>query len=141
MHIDVVAAIIRKNDEILITQRPDNVHLANLWEFPGGKVESGETLRAALVREIREELGIKIRVDGEYCRIDHDYPGRSVRLYFFNCTILEGEPQSLAVAALRWVSPTDLDQFEFPPADAELIRKLTIDATNNLNDIWHGECS
>src|SRR5436190_17133803 len=119
MRVNVVAAIIRRNGRILITQRPDNVHLARMWEFPGGKVEPGESFEAALVREIREELGIAISVGKEFFRIDHDYPAKSVRLHFFNCTILEGEPQPLDVADLRWVEPRELDHFQFPPADAE----------------------
>ena len=124
MIIEVVAAVIRTDGKILITQRLDQVHLAKLWEFPGGKVEPGESLEGALIREIREELGINIRVNDEFFTVEHDYPAKSVRLHFFNCTITDGEPAALAVADLRWVSPTDLNSFEFPPADAELIGKL-----------------
>ena len=119
-----VAAIIRHDDLILITKRPDNVHLAGLWEFPGGKVESGESLEAALHREIREELGVEITVDREFFSVAHEYPDKSVHLHFFDCTILRGEPQPLEVADLRWVKAAELDDFEFPPADVELIRKL-----------------
>ena len=124
MRVNVVAAIIRRAGQILITRRFDNVHLPGIWEFPGGKVEAGETLEVALQREILEELGIKIRVDEEFFRIDHDYPTKSIRLHFFNCAILEGKPQPLDVADLRWVAPEQLDDFPFPPADAELIAKL-----------------
>jgi mutator protein MutT len=120
----IVAAIIRRDDQILITKRPDNVHLAGLWEFPGGKVESGESLPAALEREIREELGVEITVDREYFSVEHEYPEKSVHLHFFDCTILRGEPQPLEVADLRWVKAAELDDFEFPPADVELIRRL-----------------
>jgi mutator protein MutT len=122
--IDVVAAIIRRAGEILITQRLDRAHLGGMWEFPGGKVESGETLESALQREIREELGVKIRVDTLFFTIDHDYPTKSVRLHFFNCTLIEGEPQPLDVADLRWVEPDALVHFQFPPADADLIVRL-----------------
>jgi mutator protein MutT len=124
VRINVVAAIIRRGDKILITQRLDNVHLARLWEFPGGKVERDESLEAALEREIREELGLKIRVNDEFFIIDHDYPTKSVRLHFFNCTVTDGEAQSLAVADFRWVNPQDLDTYPFPPADAALIARL-----------------
>ena len=124
MRINVVAAIIRRNDQILITQRPANVHLARFWEFPGGKVEAGETLEVALQREILEELGIKIRVNDEFFTVDHDYPAKSVRLHFFNCTILENEARPIGVADLRWVTAQDLDNYQFPPADAALIEKL-----------------
>jgi len=124
VRIDVVAAIIRRDTKILITQRLDDVHLARLWEFPGGKVEPGESLEVALRREIQEELGIKIRVDDEFFTVDHDYPTKSVRLHFFNCVILEGDAQPLDVADLRWVKPDDINNYQFPPADIELIRKL-----------------
>jgi mutator protein MutT len=122
--IDVVAAIIRRNRQILITRRFDHVHLPGLWEFPGGKVEPGESLQAALEREILEELGVRIHVQDEFFTVEHDYPTRSVRLHFFNCSIIEGEPRPIEVADLRWVDPRDLGQFEFPAADAELIAKL-----------------
>jgi mutator protein MutT len=122
--IEVVAAVIRRAGKILITQRLDDVHLARLWEFPGGKVEAKESLEAALRREIREELGIDIAVGDEFYTVEHDYPGKSVRLHFFNCVINDGEPAALGVADLRWVSPSELVQFKFPPADAELIERL-----------------
>ena len=124
MIVEVVAALIRRHGKILISQRPDDVHLARLWEFPGGKVEAGESLETALRREIREELGIDVAVGEEYFTVEHDYPGKSVRLHFFNCSIECGEPQALGVADLRWVSPEELSRFEFPPADAELIERL-----------------
>ncbi|HYR88071.1 MAG TPA: (deoxy)nucleoside triphosphate pyrophosphohydrolase [Terriglobia bacterium] len=126
MIIDVVAAIIRRGERILITQRFDNVHLPGLWEFPGGKVEAGESLQAALEREIREELGLQIRVHDEFFTTEHDYPTKSVRLHFFNSSIIEGEPRLIDVADLRWVLPQDLDQFEFPEADADLIARLNL---------------
>jgi len=122
--IEVVAAIIRRAKKILITRRRDHVHLAGLWEFPGGKVEDGESLRSALQREILEELGVDVEVDCEFFTVEHEYPAKSVRLHFFNCTILQGEPQRLDVADLQWVDIAALPNFEFPPADVELIRKL-----------------
>ena|SRR5436190_21935386 len=124
VRIDVVAAIIRRNERILITKRLGNVHLAGMWEFPGGKVEAGESLPAALEREIREELGIEISVAGKFLTIEHDYPSKSVCLHFFNCSIVDGHPQRFGVADYQWVEPKRLGDFEFPPADAELIRKL-----------------
>lgn len=126
MIIEVVAAVIRKDGKILITQRLRDVHLAGLWEFPGGKVEGGESLEAALEREIREELGVRIVVGDEFYMVEHDYPGKSVRLHFFNCEIREGQPTAVGVADMRWVVPGELLNFEFPPADAELIEKLRL---------------
>ena len=124
MTVDVVAAIILDNQKILITQRFDNVHLPGLWEFPGGKVEPDESLTAGLEREIREELGVTILVGDEFFSVVHDYTPKSVRLHFFNCSIIDGEPHPLEVADMRWVRPEELGQFEFPPADADLIAIL-----------------
>jgi 8-oxo-dGTP diphosphatase len=120
----VVAAIVRRNGKILITRRLDHVHLGGLWEFPGGKVEGEESLEGALLREILEELGINIAIGPEIFTIEHDYPSKSVRLHFFDCTVIQGEPQALDVSDLRWVTPSQLADFEFPPADAKLIQKL-----------------
>ena len=124
VRVDVVAAIIRRNGKILITRRLDHVHLGGLWEFPGGKVEAEESLEGALLREIREELGMEVAVGTEIFTIEHDYPTKSVRLHFFDCSVIQGEPQPLDVSELRWVTPPQLAEFEFPPADAELIQKL-----------------
>ncbi len=120
----VAAAVIRRDQHILLTKRPANVHLANLWEFPGGKVESGESLEAALRRELREELDIEANVIDEYFTTTHHYPSKSVELHFFNCTILSGEPRAVEVAEVRWVKSSDLEAYEFPEADRELIERL-----------------
>ena len=122
--VSVVAAIIRRQGRILITRRPDDVHLAGMWEFPGGKVEPNESLQAALVREIEEEVGVTIEALDETFTVEHHYPSRFVQLHFFNCRILSGEPKALQVADLRWVLPVELDQFHFPEADRELIARL-----------------
>jgi mutator protein MutT len=122
--VTVVAAITRRGDEILITRRFDNVHLPGLWEFPGGKVESGESMTAALQREIREELGVEIAVGEEFLAVRHEYPGKVVDLHFFDCVLVAGEPQAIEVADLRWVRVSELDGFEFPAADGALLKKL-----------------
>jgi mutator protein MutT len=122
--VTVVAAIIRRANKILITRRLNDVHLPGYWEFPGGKVEANESLKAALDREIREELGLIIRVEDEFFTIEHTYPSRTVRLHFFNCSVLEGDPKPLQVADMRWVDADELAGFQFPPADAELIKRL-----------------
>ena len=120
----VVAAIIRRDGKLLITRRFDNVHLPGLWEFPGGKVEAGESLQAALEREIDEEIGVHIRVADECFSVEHEYPSKTIRLHFFNCAISEGEPRALGVAELRWILPSELIQYPFPPADTHLISML-----------------
>jgi mutator protein MutT len=120
----VVAAIIRREGKFLITRRPGNVHLAGLWEFPGGKVEEGESLQEALLREILEEIAVQVAVGAEFFQIEHQYPTRSVRLHFFDCTIVSGEPQAIEVSEIRWVAPHELQAYAFPEADRELIARL-----------------
>jgi mutator protein MutT len=137
MHsIRVVAAIIQRDGQYLITRRPDNVHLGGLWEFPGGKVEASESLEQAVVREIEEEIGTTVRVLGEYFQIEHHYPARSVQLHFFDCVIVSGEPAALHVAEMRWVGPEELDDFTFPEADRELISRLR----SRPPQSFHREC-
>lgn len=120
----VAAAIIRRDDLILLSRRKPDAHLPDLWEFPGGKVEPGESLTAALMREIMEELGISIHVGDEYYMTTHHYATRSVELHFFNCSIVDGEPKAIEVAEFCWVKPIDLLSYKFPEADLELVKRL-----------------
>ena len=123
--IDVVAGVIRREDgRLLITQRLADDTLGGYWEFPGGKVDPGEELRAALARELREELGIEAEIGAEIHSIVHAYPDRDVRLYFYEARIISGEPQKIEVADLRWVTLADLDQYQFPEADRPLLNQL-----------------
>lgn len=121
----VAAAIIHRDQDILLTKRLANVHLPNLWEFPGGKVESGESLKAALQRELREELDIEANVLDELFSTTHHYPTKSVELHFFTCTIASGEPRAIEVAEFRWVKSSELHSYDLPEADRELIERLT----------------
>jgi mutator protein MutT len=122
--IEVSAALIFRDGKLLITQRRAGSHLGGLWEFPGGKREPGETFEACLIREIREELGVDISVGALFEDVSHAYPEKSVRLKFFLCRLLAGEPQPLDCAAIRWVTPLELSDYEFPAADARLVGKL-----------------
>ena len=122
--IEVSAALIFRGGKLLITQRHPGTHLGGLWEFPGGKREPGETFEACLLREIREELGVEIRVGALFEEIAHDYPEKSVHLKFFACELISGEPEAIDCAALKWIQPTELSQHEFPAADALLLEKL-----------------
>ena len=122
--IAVVAAVIEENGAFLVTRRPQGVHLAGLWEFPGGKIDGGETHGAALRREILEELGTGIDVHDLLFTVTHDYPDRSVALYFYRCT-LTGRPAALLGQEMRWVRRSELPALGFPPADEELIRILS----------------
>src|SRR5277367_6922560 len=100
--IGVSAALIFRDGKLLITQRHADAHLGGLWEFPGGKLEAGETFEQCLVREIREELGVEISVGDLFEEISHTYPEKSVHLKFFLCRLLSGEPQALDCAAVKW---------------------------------------
>jgi 8-oxo-dGTP diphosphatase len=123
--IEVAAAIIRRGDTMLIAQRRADDHQANLWEFPGGKRERGESFEQCLARELREELGITACVGRLLHDVTHDYPERAVRLCFFECELLDGHPQPLHCQACRWVRVSELKAYSFPPADDELVRMLS----------------
>jgi 8-oxo-dGTP diphosphatase len=122
----VVAAVIREGERVLLSQRKAGTHLAGAWEFPGGKVEAGEDPRAALVRELREELGVEAVVGAPLEVVFHRYPEKSVLLLFFACTLAPTSPApaALEVAAIRWVATRELREEDFPPADVGLVRAL-----------------
>jgi 8-oxo-dGTP diphosphatase len=120
----VVAAVIEENGAFLVTRRQKGVHLAGLWEFPGGKIDDGETHAAALMREIREELDADVDVGDLVFDVTHAYEDRTVALYFYRCT-LRGSPRPLLGQEMRWVPRAELATLGFPPADEELITLLT----------------
>jgi mutator protein MutT len=120
----VTAAVVEREGRYLVTRRQKGVHLEGFWEFPGGKCDADETLEACLRRELREELAVEAIVGEELFAISHAYPDRTVELHFFRCAIV-GEPAPQLGQAMRWVPGGDLPTLEFPPADAELIRKLS----------------
>ena len=120
----VSAALIIRGGKLLITQRHPQAHLGGLWEFPGGKREPDETFEQCLVREIREELGVKIIVGGLFEYVTHAYPEKTVYLKFFVCRLLDGEPQPLGCKAVKWAGKSELADYEFPAADATLLKKL-----------------
>jgi mutator protein MutT len=129
--IDVSAALLFRRGKLLITRRHAKAHLGGLWEFPGGKREPDETFEQCLVREIREELGVAIAVGRLFESILHPYPEKTVHLKFFVCQLLNGEPQTLGCAAVNWVGRSELANFEFPAADAQLLQKL-----QNSPELW-----
>ena len=120
----VVAAIIERDDAFLLTRRQQGVHLEGLWEFPGGKIDAGETHAQALVRELREELGVDVHVKELRFHTTHEYDDRTIALYFYECE-LRGTPRPLLGQQMRWVPRDELATLGFPPADRELIRMLT----------------
>ncbi|HET7874210.1 MAG TPA: (deoxy)nucleoside triphosphate pyrophosphohydrolase, partial [Methylomirabilota bacterium] len=99
-------------------------HLAGFWEFPGGKPRPGETPEQALAREIREELGALVVVGDLIETVDWTYPDKRLRLHFYRC-VIQGEPRPLEGQEIAWVAPGDLRRYEFPPADARLIERLS----------------
>ena len=121
---EVVAALIWVEDRFLICQRPAHKDRGLLWEFVGGKVEPGETKEQALVRECREELAVTISVGEVFMEVDHDYPDLNVHLMLFNAAIIEGIPQMLEHNDIRWITPEDIPQYNFCPADEEVLRKI-----------------
>ena len=122
--IEVVAALIRNNDKILICQRPANKARSLLWEFVGGKVEPGETKEQALIRECQEELGITLSVGEVFMDVVHEYPDITIRLTLLNATIAEGVPQKLEHNDIRWITVDEIDQYSFCPADTEILLQL-----------------
>ena len=119
----VVAAVIENEGAFLVTRRLEGTHLAGLWEFPGGKIASGESLADGLRREIREELDADVDVDALVYETRHDYPEQSISLHFYRCT-LRSTPRPLLGQEMKWVPRSELRALDFPPADEELIRRL-----------------
>ena len=120
--IHVVAAVIRGTDgRILIARRADTQHQGGLWEFPGGKVEEGEGVEAALARELREELGIEVTRSRALIKVSHDYPDKQVLLDVREVEAFTGEPHGAEGQPLEWVSPRDLAQYEFPEANKPIV--------------------
>ena len=121
---EVVAALIRKGEKFLICQRPAHKGSGLLWEFVGGKVEMGETKEQALARECREELGVTMNVGEIFAEAVHEYPDITVHLTLFNASIAEGEPQKLEHNDIQWISPNEIPNYLFCPADEEILREI-----------------
>ena len=121
---DVVAALIWEGERFLACQRPVNKARALLWEFVGGKVEPGETLEQALIRECREELDITVEPRDIFMEVIHEYPDLTVRLTLFNAVIAQGVPKALEHNDIRWITTAEIDSLDFCPADEEILKKL-----------------
>lgn len=119
-----VAVIWNDRGEILIDKRPPKGLLGGLWEFPGGKIEAGETVEQCIQREIKEELGIEIAVGDRLIEIDHAYTHFRVTLQVYHCRHLSGIPQTIECDEIRWVTLDEIDQFPFPKANVEIIKAL-----------------
>lgn len=122
--IRVVAAMVARSDRYLITQRRATAILPLLWEFPGGRVEAGETDEAALVRELRERLDADIKVGQLISFVSHPYDHYRVELYLYECSLTSDEVSGRNVADVRWVRSDDFEKYEFTPADEASMAKL-----------------
>lgn len=123
--IPVTAALIQRGDRILIAQRKPGDPLESLWEFPGGKLQFGERPEDGLIREIREELGFRIRVTGLFSVESHVYGEKQILLLVYRCDPTgDGEPVALDVGGFQWVTPAEMSRFAFAPADQPIVAKL-----------------
>lgn len=120
----MVAGILERDREVLIAQRPDGKHGAGLWEFPGGKIEPGESPAEALERELSEELGIETVEPQSFLQLEHDYEKHSVRLHFLIVDRWQGDPASMEGQVIRWVRRDALKDYEFLPANTPVIDAL-----------------
>lgn len=121
---EVVAALIFDNDKFLICQRPENKARGLLWEFVGGKVEPGETKPQALIRECKEELDITVEPKSVFTEVTHTYPDITIHLTLFNCVISCGEPKLLEHKEMKWITPKEIPDYSFCPADAAILNRL-----------------
>ena len=122
--VEVVAALIWDKNKFMICQRSAHKARALLWEFVGGKVEPGETKEQALMRECREELALTISVGEKFMDVTHEYPDLTVHLTLFNAAIAEGVPQMLEHNDIKWITPSEIPNYDFCPADEEILAKI-----------------
>jgi 8-oxo-dGTP diphosphatase len=131
--VEVVAALIWDKGRFMICQRPAHKARGLLWEFVGGKVEAGETKAQALIRECREELAVTVAVGDVFMEVIHEYPDITVHLTLFNATIADGVPQKLEHNDIQWISPDEIPNYAFCPADEEILRRII--------SVYHGKRS
>lgn len=123
----VVAALIWKQDKFMICQRPVSKTRALEWEFVGGKVEKGETLEQALIRECREEIGVEVEVGNVYTEVDHVYPDITIHLTLFNASLNGKDPVKLEHNDIRFILPSEIPQYDFCPADKDILKQIIRD--------------
>ncbi|MBZ0159417.1 (deoxy)nucleoside triphosphate pyrophosphohydrolase [Candidatus Methylomirabilis sp.] len=124
--VEVAAGLIVRDGRILIAQRLNNAHLGGLWEFPGGKRQANESFETCLKREVMEELGLTIAVHEQVSSAEHHDAELQIQLRFYRCTVLAGEPHPLGCEAFRWVTPTEISAYSFPPADLPLVQQIAL---------------
>lgn len=129
----VVAALIWRNGKFLICRRPPQKARGNLYEFVGGKVEPGETKEQALTRECQEELDVEVRAKSVFMELTHVYPDMTVDLTLYNAELVEGEPKLLEHSDIRWITPSEIPNYDFCPADKEILKKLMNEAQHLIS--------
>ena len=122
--VEVVAGLVWRGDKFMICQRPKHKARGLLWEFVGGKVERGESREDALIRECKEELDVIVKPLDVFCTVDHVYPDITIRLILFNAEIVSGTPKLLEHADLKWITAEDIDNYQFCPADKEILERI-----------------
>ena len=130
---EVVAALIWDGNKFMICQRPAHKSRALIWEFVGGKVEPGETKEQALIRECQEELEITLCVDDVFVDVIHEYPDLTIHLTLFNATIAAGIPRKLEHNDIKWITPDEIPNYDFCPADVEILEKIYGNYINSIN--------
>ena len=128
--VDVVAALIRDGERFLICKRPAHKARALMWEFPGGKVEPGESPQDALIRECMEELDVTLDVGELYMQVTHDYPDIQIRLSLYEAVIASGQLRGKEHEALCWILPREIPDYEFCPADVDIIHRIRREGRN-----------
>lgn len=122
--IEVVAAFIQENNRFMICQRPQNKARGLLWEFVGGKVEAGESKEQALIRECQEELSITIEPTNALVDVTYNYSDISIHLTLFKCIVFKGEPALLEHKDIKWITTSEISEYDFCPADKKILNKL-----------------
>lgn len=122
---EVAAALIwNGKKQFMICQRPAHKTRGLLWEFVGGKLEEGETAQQALIRECREEIGVTVEVEDLYTQVIHEYPDMTVKLSVFNARIAEGEVKMIEHNDIKWITPDEIDKYDFCPADEGVLQLI-----------------
>lgn len=121
---EVVAALIWDDNKFMICQRPAHKTRGLLWEFVGGKVEPGETKEQALMRECQEELAVTLSIDDVFMDVRHEYPDLTVHLTLFNARIAQGIPQKIEHNDIKWITPKEIPNYNFCPADEEILKRI-----------------
>lgn len=121
---EVAAALIWDGDKFMICQRPPHKARGLLWEFVGGKLEKGESGEQALIRECREELDVEVEPKDIFMQVVHKYPDIEIRLTLFNAVIKSGVPKLIEHVDIKWITPEEIDNYDFCPADEEILNQI-----------------